>query len=127
MRGFFSGSGLRRFLVLAERGIKPGPSERPVAIGRAADDAHCLGRLVEREPGEEAELDQLGTVRIFLRELVQGVVEEEKLVRGFRDGERMRRMASAAAAKKCRRPSQCCSLGGSRLPLAGLTSRRYAS
>src|SRR5207302_11431762 len=79
-------SGLRRFLALAQGGIEPGPSEGPVAIGGTADDAKSLGCLIEREPREEPELDQLGTGRIFLRQLVQSVVEDEKLVRGF--GER---------------------------------------
>src|SRR5262249_141790 len=53
-------SGVRRFLPLAQRGIEPGSGKRPVAIGGPADDAQGLGRLVEREPREETELDQFG-------------------------------------------------------------------
>src|SRR5262245_28738339 len=86
-RRFFSESGVRRFLPLAQRGIEPGPGKRPVAVGGTADDAQRLGRLVEREPREETELDQLGTGGIYLGQLVQGVVEVEQLVRRFSEGE----------------------------------------
>src|SRR5690349_12511143 len=79
--------GLRCFLALTQLGIEPGSGERPVAIGGAADDAQRFGRLVESKPRKEAKLDELGTGRIFLRQLVQGVVKDEQLVRGFRDGE----------------------------------------
>src|SRR5439155_6659200 len=87
LRRFFRESGLRRFLALAKCGVEPGPGERPVAVGGAADDAQRPGRLLERKAGEEAKFDQLGTDRVFLRQLFQGLVEDEKLVRGFLDGE----------------------------------------
>src|SRR5258708_4266773 len=78
---------VRRRLALAEFGEEPGSGERPVTIGGAANDAQGLGRLVEGQAREEAEFDQFGTGRIFLRQFFQGIVEEEKVVRRFRDGE----------------------------------------
>src|SRR5262249_56218261 len=83
----FSESGVRRFLPLAQRGIEPGSGKRPVAVGGTADDAQSLGRLVEREPREETELDQLGTGGIYLCPLVQGGVKIKQLVRRFSGGE----------------------------------------
>src|SRR5262249_60987559 len=82
----FPESGLARLLGLAQRGIKPGPGERPVAIGGTSDDSQGPGRLIERQPREETELDQLGTGGIFFCQPVQGLVEDEESVR--RVGER---------------------------------------
>src|SRR6516162_3698968 len=85
-RRFFLKSTIRRLLALAQGGIKPGPGKRPVAVGRASDDAQGPGRLIERQSREETELDKLGTGRVFLRQPFQGVIEEKQLVRGI--GER---------------------------------------
>src|SRR5262249_28622872 len=78
---------LRCFLALSQRGIKPGPGKSPVAIRSAADDPQSPGRLVERESRKEPELDQLGTGRIFLGQFVQSVIEDQKPVRRFSEGE----------------------------------------
>lgn len=84
---FFSMSGLRRLLGLLQRGIEPGSGKRPIAIGGTTDDAQRPGRLIERKPREETELDQFGTDWVFLLKLVQGIIEGEKFFRGFRDTE----------------------------------------
>ena len=129
----------------AEMVVKPGAGVSPAAIRRGAGDAQAPGRLLDGQPDKEAQLDHLGLQRIFLGETVQGFVDGEQVVRGRRRrrfsllqidaltvaaplqpvlaralSTRMRRMASAAAAKKCPAVSQRCSF-------AAPTSRRYAS
>src|SRR5262249_61931847 len=46
--------------LVGQLGVQPGPGERPVALGGGQGDAQRLGRLRHRQPGEEAQLDQLG-------------------------------------------------------------------
>ena len=135
-REIFHGISARRLRRSCERGVEPGPGEGPVAVGGAADDAQGLGGLLERQPGEVAELDQLGACRVFRGQLGPGPRRgragrpggsatarstssrssrrqpppclSRPLARG-RWSTRMRRMASAAAAKKWPRLFQCCS------------------
>ena len=98
-----------------------------------AGDPEDRGRLLDRQPGEEAQLDQPGLLRVVARRAGPGprpgragpspapVGDQERRGRGPRAADRrrasrvclrrafstrMRRMASAAAAKKWPRPSQ---------------------
>ncbi len=109
------------------------------AVARDSPSAAAASR--ERQPGEVAELDEIGLERVLGRQPGQGLVQGEqvfaRLGAGGRSGSsssrrgrppclaaafrragstRMRRMASAAAAKKWPRLSQ-------RAPSAGPTSR----
>jgi hypothetical protein len=59
---------------------EPGSGERPVAFRSPSGDSQRLGGLVEREAGEEAELDQLGPSGVDLRESSQGLVEVDQVV-----------------------------------------------
>ena len=114
----------RRVLLGARHGRRPRP-EWPCAT-----DAQQRSSLDIAEAGEIAEFHQLGRLGTVLRQTVQRLVQVEQSFWPFRAGEffglfltdstaavleallrraastRMRRMASAAAAKKCRRPSQ---------------------
>ena len=113
-------------LPTAQRVGEPGPGERPVPVGGPARDAQGLGRVTQRHPGEEPQLHQFGGYGELIRQSVEGVVEFEEVVvgGGGRAGELVevdpipsaarfsrprsrawltstRRIASAAAAKKC--------------------------
>src|SRR5438105_4869897 len=43
--------------------------------------------IFQRQAGEETEFDQLGTERVLLGQLLEGLVENGEVVGGFRDGE----------------------------------------
>ena len=131
----------RESLVEPGAGAAPRAGRRPGGRRPRASAASWW-----RQPGEVPQLDQPGGLGVVPLERGQGVVEGEQLGRprpssatdtcvevdpprspprlaaALRRARstRMRRMASAAAAKKCPRPSQ---LGPRRRP----TSRRYAS
>src|SRR5262249_15406938 len=59
---------------------KPRAGEGPVAFGGPANDAQGRGRLIQGKPGEESELDEVGTARVHPGELAQGMVEVEQVV-----------------------------------------------
>ena len=143
---FFSRQSRRR---VVEGIIKPGAGEGPIAVGGSPGDAERPGSFFEREAGEDAELRRrLGTVRVDRGQASDGVVKGDEIIVGRVNGDRvklkastckrlvpskcltrlrsrarsmrMRRMASAAAAKKWRRPSHG-------LPGSEPTSLKYAS
>ena len=113
---------------------EPGAGVGPVAVGGPRRDAEGLGGLLDGQPGEEAELDQLGRRRVVARRgRSRASSRASRSSGGPLDGDRdarrgrraagrrrasgrrlrralstrMRRMASAAAAKKWPRLSQC--------------------
>ena len=127
--------------------VQPGPGVGPVPVGGARGDAEGGGGLLEGQAGEVPELDQLGRRRVLARRGGRGPrpgrAGRRSGASGGRAGRpgrlgparsppclrgrlrraastRMRRMASAAAAKKWPRPFQ----SG---PASPPTSRRYAS
>ena len=59
---------------------QPGPSKGPVARGGATDDPQGFGGLVEREAGEQAELDQLGAAGVDLGKPARCVVEVDQII-----------------------------------------------
>ena len=61
---------------------QPGPREEPVSGHRASGDRESLRDLLVREPGEEAELDDLRVAREVLLEGRQRLVEREQIQRG---------------------------------------------
>ena len=109
---------------------EPGSGVGPVAVCGARRDLQRLGSLVSRQTGKVAELDKFHFFRMGFGEAIESLVEGQKLVIGAgaanRSGSsscrlplpprfmawrrracstRIRRIASAAAAKKCRCPS----------------------
>ena len=80
------GSGQSGGLDLA---AEPGAGIAPEAVGRARRDAEELGGLGDREPGEIAELDQLGRGGVGRGEPVEGRVDGQQLVdrTGLRRGD----------------------------------------
>jgi hypothetical protein len=102
-------------------------------MGRANGHAQRLGCFGRAQAGEEAQADQGGGVRVNGLQLLQGVAEGKDVFNGWGGATRtaswnssrrawpprltawrrracstrMRRMASAAAAKKGPRPFQC--------------------
>jgi hypothetical protein len=67
-----------RFFGMAtvfELGKEPGAGVSPMTLGGCQRDLEHLGDLGHGQAGEEAELDQLGLRQVFLRELVEGLVE----------------------------------------------------
>src|SRR5262245_41974957 len=63
--------------------VKPRSGERPPAFGGRHGDAEGRGGLRRGQAGEEAKLNQLGLFRLLGREAGQGVVEVQKVLRGF--------------------------------------------
>ena len=134
--GISSFAGRRRFglrpgqIAAGDLDPEPGAGIGPVAVGRGNRQAKDLGRLGQRHPGEDAELDKLGLDRVLRGKLLEGLVEGQQIVVGLGAAgcaasrssgavaatlepvppagvsTRIRRMASAAAAKKWPRPSQ---------------------
>src|SRR5260370_27940501 len=60
---------------------EPGPGISPMALGRCARDAEHLGGLFQAAPREEAELDDLGLLRVQGLQSCQGLVEGEEVHR----------------------------------------------
>src|SRR5262245_26222529 len=69
-----------RTLLAAEPLVQPGPGESPQAVGGPAADPEDLGRLLVRQPREEAHLDQASDLLVVLLQLGQGLVEGDQLV-----------------------------------------------
>ena len=65
-------SGVAPVLELSK---EPGTGVSPVALSGCQRDVHDPGDLGHGQTGEEAELDQRGLRRVFLSELVEGLVE----------------------------------------------------
>src|SRR5262245_18221748 len=83
----FSGILLAGARPVAQELVQPGPGVGPVAVGGSSCQAEGHGRLVERQAGEEAELDQFRTHRVFPGQALEGIVEgDEVLVRGVVHG-----------------------------------------
>src|SRR5690348_12684637 len=72
---------------LAEAGMEPGPGVGPEAIGLGAGEAQGRAGLLDGEPGEDAELHELGGLRLRRREPGQGLVELQEIVWLERTGE----------------------------------------
>src|SRR5262249_1447189 len=53
---------------------EPGPGVRPQQVGRAGRDAQDLGRLVTRQAGKKAELDQFRGPGVCAGQLVQQLI-----------------------------------------------------
>ena len=111
--------------------MEPGPGVGPESIRLGAGEAQGRAGLLDGEPGEDTELHELGRLRLRRRQPGQGLIDLQQIVVRRRAGEidleqvdpqaiaavpagrlrrarsmRMRRIASAAAAKKCRAFSQ---------------------
>src|SRR5262245_10806301 len=132
-------------LAFVQVGVQPCPGVGPPAVGRARRDAQGLRGLGDRQAGEVAQLDRAGLGLINPLGPLQGLVDSQGVEVRLRGGDRgvgdvlalaaaawrwlclwrawsmrMRRMTSAAAAKKWPRPAHCWACSAS-------TSRRYAS
>src|SRR5579864_938486 len=59
---------------------QPGTRKSPVTLGGPTDDAQGFSCLVEREPGEETELDQLGASGVDLCEASERFVKVDQIV-----------------------------------------------
>src|SRR5438552_6993339 len=59
---------------------EPGPSMRPVIVRGSRGNAESLGRLLEGQADEIAELDEVGLKLAPGRELVEGVIDGEQLI-----------------------------------------------
>src|SRR5262245_24279330 len=67
---------------------KPGPGVHPMPVRAAGGDPEGRGRLVSGQPGEVAQLDQLGLVRVVLRQAAQRRVEGQQVHARLRGGDR---------------------------------------
>src|SRR5438477_6544255 len=66
--------------------VKPGAGVGPGALGRALSQAEDARGLDVWQPAEEAQLDQLGSDRIELRQTIQRLTHGQHGVVIFRDG-----------------------------------------
>ena len=74
-----------RLVARAELAEEPGAGEGPIALGGATADPQGRGRLLDRQPGEQAELDQCGRLRVDPREPGDRLVQVDQVVgRGIR-------------------------------------------
>src|SRR5262249_32207709 len=71
----FRGVGSGPALELLE---EPGPREGPAEVGGPGRDAQRLGRLLVAQPGEVAELHQLGRLGVLAGEEGQGLVQGDE-------------------------------------------------
>src|SRR5690606_24847888 len=67
----------------SEFAAEPGARHRPVVRDGAVRDAQRLGRLLEREPGEVAALDDADPAGALLGEAFERVVYREELLQGY--------------------------------------------
>jgi hypothetical protein len=65
---------------------EPGAGVGPVAVGGGDGQAEDLGRLGQGQPGEDAELRELGLGGVLGGELLEGLVEGQQVVVGLRRG-----------------------------------------
>ena len=81
-------------------GVEPGAGVPPGPVGGGQGDAQALGRLLQGQAAEEAQLDELGLERVVERELLQGLVQGQELLRGpaGAEGVEVRVFAPPAAA-----------------------------
>ena len=132
--------------VAAQRPIQPGPRERPVGVHRAGRDAQRLRRLLDREPAEEAQLDDLGLARILAAPAARapcrrastsapgslgGDVDGRRAARGWRRARRAGRPGAGARCPPARaassRPTRRRSAAGSASGSSSQPSRRRHS
>src|SRR5262249_31887000 len=78
--GAGKGPSNRTLFVPIHFAAQPGAGEGPVALGGAQRNVEGLRRLLEREAGEEVELDDLGHARLLSVEVFQGFVESDQLL-----------------------------------------------
>src|SRR5262249_34257904 len=78
--GAGKGPSNRPLFVPVHFAAQPGAGEGPVALGGAQRNVEGLRRLLEREAGEEVELDELGHARLLSVEVFQGFVESDQLL-----------------------------------------------
>ena len=88
-----------RWRSLAKAGMQPGPGVGPVSIGLGAGEAQGHAGLLDGEPGEEAELHELGGVRLRRRQPGEGLIELQDVIGRGGPGEvDLREVDSQAAA-----------------------------
>ena len=115
-------------LAVRKGGVEPGAGDSPVPLDGHGSDAQTCSGVLDREPGEITELDQLCLERILPGECVKRPVQVDQVVESVGAGKRdrfqwkplfsppcfgrrlrralstrIRRIASAAAEKKCPR------------------------
>src|SRR5262249_55016500 len=78
--GAGKGPSNRTLFVPIHFAAQPGAGEGPVALSRAQRDVEGLRRLLEREAGEEVELDEMGHARLLSVEAFQRFVEGDQLL-----------------------------------------------
>ena len=69
-------------LPAGERVGKPGLGKRPVPVGGPTGQAQRIGRLTQRHPCEEPQLDEFGSHGELFRQSFEGAVEFEEIVIG---------------------------------------------
>jgi len=62
-------------LIARHFAVEPGPGVGPVAVGGRGRDAQHPRRLLQREPGKEAQFDEFGLGRILSGQLRKRTVE----------------------------------------------------
>jgi hypothetical protein len=70
-----------RFGLAGDRAIQPDLGVGPVAVGGRPRDSQRVCRLLDRKPGEVAQLDQLRLDGILPGQLIQRFVQKKDLVR----------------------------------------------
>src|SRR5437870_1001363 len=79
-RASFSRAWCLRGVGLSQGLIQPGAGVGPGAVRRAPGQAEGGGRLLKRQAGEEAQLDQLGAAGVLPGEAVQALVQRGQVV-----------------------------------------------
>jgi hypothetical protein len=72
----------RGWFVITKCVAEPGAGVCPVAVGRAAADAHDFARLGERQARERTQVNQLGAGRVLASQFLQGLVQCQQIVVG---------------------------------------------
>src|SRR5262249_6680508 len=76
----FLDSGSRWIVPPAELAEEPGARKGPIALGGAAADPTGRGCLLDRQSGEEPELDQRSRLRVDAGETVDGLVQVDHVI-----------------------------------------------
>ncbi len=67
--------------AIREHLVQPGAGETPAAIDRTGGDAEDFGGLIDRQPGEESQIDELCQLGLLGLQTLEGVVEIDQAVR----------------------------------------------
>ena len=95
--------------------MEPGTGKRPVAVRGAGRQAQSGGGLIQSQPGEVTQLDQIGFHRIALGQAIKRLVQSEYVL-GQRRGDQALAVQLGPSRLRLVRPLRAAILGRTVVP-----------